>query len=278
MYNDSKYNENESSLGIVQVKRSIRTADSSIISNDNDWVVEEEAVALVYNGISHTVMMATPCDLFDFAVGFSLSENIISESAQILDYKINEVESGIEIDMQISSRLFSALKHKRRSLMGNSGCGLCGVESLAQVTHKREILSPAILLDKNIVLHAVNHFNDKQALNTKTGGAHAAAYCSITTGETLLIREDVGRHNALDKLIGAVAQLTNKNRESLSAGFILVSSRASYEMVDKTITAGIGHLVCMSAATSKAIHWASIHQLNLIGFARKGRHVVYSPV
>ncbi|MCW8864904.1 MAG: formate dehydrogenase accessory sulfurtransferase FdhD [Colwellia sp.] len=263
--------------GLAQVSRQVVESDLLTALPDNDWVLEEQAVALIYNGISHAVMMATPCDFLDFAIGFSLSENIISQADDILEHEVIHTEHGIEVQLSISSRLFSALKYKRRSLMGNSGCGLCGVESLEQTKKNRSLLPLTPLVATEAIQHALAQFTQMQLLNNKTGAAHAAAFCSRQTGEIIAIREDVGRHNALDKLMGALAQFSNElGEQSLSSGFVLVSSRASYEMVDKTIAAGIGHLVSISAATSKAITWAKQHQLNLIGFARAHRHVVYT--
>ncbi|WNC71571.1 formate dehydrogenase accessory sulfurtransferase FdhD [Thalassotalea psychrophila] len=259
-------------MNVQQVTRKIRTTAQT--QEDTDWVVSEQAIALVYNGISHAVMMATPADLHDFALGFSLNEGIIERATDLLDFEINEQAHGIELDITLNSRQFSALKTKRRSLAGNSGCGLCGVESLAQTIKQRPSLPQSSLVSLAACKTAIEQFTDKQALKKKTGGVHGAAFCSTTTGEILLIREDVGRHNALDKLIGALAK-TNSEL-TLSAGFILVSSRASYEMVDKTIASGIPHLVSMSAATSKAIDWAKQHQLNLIAFANSNRQVIYA--
>jgi FdhD protein len=263
-------------LGLCKVKRQVRAATKLDQDIDDDWVIEEQAIALVYNGISHAVMMATPCDLVDFAIGFSLSEGIISKPKDILAHDIVDTEQGIEVQLNISSRQFSALKHKRRSLLGNSGCGLCGVESLAQTVKVRTKLEVTPVLPFQVIHQAVDAFKQQQKLNELTGSVHAAAFCHGDTGEILCIREDVGRHNALDKLLGALAQQPQIIEQKLHNGFILVSSRASYEMVDKTIAAGIKHLVSISAATSKAIQWAQQHQLNLIGFARSKRHIVYS--
>ena len=262
-------------LGIKQITRKVRKDDGLNSSKDNDWVIEEQAIALIYNGISHAVMMATPCDLLDFAIGFSLSENIIGQLDDILDYNVTHTEQGIEVELSISSRQFSALKHKRRSLLGNSGCGLCGVESLAQTIKEREILPLTPIIDFQVVQHALTQFRQQQRLNQKTGSVHAAAYCSKFTGDIIAIREDVGRHNALDKLLGSLANEKLKGSE-YKQGFILVSSRASYEMVDKTLAAGIDHLVSISAATSKAITWAQQHQLHLIGFASPQRNIIYT--
>jgi FdhD protein len=257
--------------GLVPVYRQVRTAEQVEISG-HDVVIAEQAIALVYNGISHAVMMATPTDLLDFAIGFSLVEKIINQPSDILDYEMIETELGIELQLNISSRLFSQLKTKRRSLAGNSGCGLCGVESLQQTVKQHQPLPLAQRVNFAVIQKALLSFKTQQLLNNQAGGVHGAAFCSRATGEVLLLREDVGRHNALDKLIGALAQ-SNIKRES---GFVLASSRASYEMVDKTIAAGITHLVTMSAATSKAIALAQQYQLILIGFAHSDRHVIYT--
>jgi len=269
--------DNIAPTGLCKIKRRVITATQPDSLPQDDWVIEEQAIALVFNEISHAVMMATPCDLLDFAIGFSLSEGIISQAKDILAYEIVDTEQGIEVQLSISSRQFSALKHKRRSLLGNSGCGLCGVESLAQTVKVRAKLGITPTLDFQVVNQAVKDFKQQQQLNELTGSVHAAAFCSVDSGEILCIREDVGRHNALDKLLGALAQQQPYNTEQKrQQGFILVSSRASYEMVDKTIAAGINHLVSISAATSKAIQWAQQHQLNLIGFARSKRYLMYT--
>ncbi len=238
--------------------------------HQQDWIIEEQAVALVYNGISHVVMMATPCDLFDFAIGFSLSEQIIDKASDILDIEIMTCFAGVEVQITISSRLFSRLKNKRRSLAGNSGCGLCGVESLKQTVKQHNILSNNNNITPSVISRALTQFKQQQKLNQQAGSVHAAAFCSLQ-GEISLLREDVGRHNALDKLIGALAAQAFTSKQ----GFVLVSSRASYEMVDKTIAAGISSLVSISGATSKAVQWARQHQLQLIGFARKDRQIIY---
>ena len=274
MLTDHKDRSTHDSL--LKVKRMVRTKSQTNAAVNNDWVIQEQAIAFVFNGVSHAVMMATPSDLYDFAIGFSLSEGIINQPKDILEHVIVKAEHGIEVQLTISSRQFSALKHKRRSLLGNSGCGLCGVESLAQTIKKRTKLKSTPLLDYQVIESALKTFKESQIINEMTGSVHAAAFCNAVTGELHCIKEDVGRHNALDKLLGALAQRFSNTALMTQNGFILVSSRASYEMVDKTIAAGISHLVSISAATSKAIEWAHLHQLNLIGFARENRHIVYS--
>jgi len=260
---------------LTRINRQIRTK-KLLTKSAPDYVINEQAIALVYNGISHTVMMATPTDLLDFAIGFSLAEQIIEQVSDIVDHEVITCPQGIEIQLTISSRLFSRLKAKRRTLAGNSGCGLCGVESLQQTVKQHVPLSNqnsnTKLVSFTVIQKALIGFKTRQILNNQAGAVHGAAFCSLSNGEILSLREDVGRHNALDKLIGALAQ-SEITRE---IGFVLVSSRASYEMVDKTIAAGITNLVTMSAATSKAIEWAQQYQLNLIGFARSDRQVIYT--
>ena len=259
--------------GLVSVSRQVHDIKIDHTSDlEQDLVIDEQAIAFVYNGISHAVMMATPCDLQDFALGFSLSENIIDQASEILDLEIHHHSLGIELNLTISSRKFAQLKEKRRSLAGNSGCGLCGIASLRQIDKQRTPLAQYQTISPHVIQSALIQFKAKQMLNLQAGGVHAAAFCDLLTGDIKLIREDVGRHNALDKLIGAF-KTSSLNQTN---GFILASSRASYEMVDKSIAANINHLVTISAPTSKAITLAKQNNLNLISFARTGRHVIYA--
>ncbi len=260
---------------LKQIPCRVRTQQSTS-ELANDWLINEQAIALVYNGISHAVMMTTPSDLLDFAIGFSLAENIIERCGDILDHEIIFCEHGIEVQLTINSRLFTRLKHKRRSLTGTSGCGLCGVEALDQTIKQHVTLPATSLVSFTVIAQALTLFKLQQGLNNLAGAVHGAAFCSLTTGAILCLREDVGRHNALDKLVGALAVANAETAISRQQGFILLSSRASFEMVDKTIAAGIRHLVTMSAATSKAVDWAKQHNLNLIGFARSARQVIYA--
>lgn len=268
-----QYQNKKIPTGLICVSRQICDAQLKQNSDlEKDLVIDEQAIAFVYNGISHAVMMATPCDLHDLALGFSLSENIIDQAIDLLDLELKNNSHGIELNITISSRKFALLKQKRRTLAGNSGCGLCGIESLQQIDKQRTPLAQYKPIQFKVIENALIQFKAKQVLNLHAGGVHAAAFCDLQTGHIKLIREDVGRHNALDKLIGAI----NNNGLTHSSGFILASSRASYEMVDKTIAANINHLVTISAPTSKAITHAKQCNLNLIGFARTGRHVIYN--
>ncbi|MGJ7608441.1 formate dehydrogenase accessory sulfurtransferase FdhD [Variovorax sp. LT1R20] len=236
-----------------------------------DWVAEEVPVALEFNGISHAVMLATPLDLEDFALGFSLSEGILDAPHELYSVEIAPSDLGITVRLQVSSAAFTRLKQRRRTIAGRTGCGLCGTESLAHVSRELPVLGDAVALDRQAIARAMSQFQSLQTLQQATGAVHAAAWCSAA-GEVMWLREDVGRHNALDKLIGALAS----NDVDASAGFIAVTSRASFEMVQKTAMAGVPLLAAVSAPTSFAVATAERARLTLVGFARKDDLAVYS--
>lgn len=238
-------------------------------AEDADVVVEECAIALSYNGLTHAVMMATPTDLEDFAFGFSLHEGIVESVDELHFIECTERDAGRVLELAIPQARFEALRTHRRSLVGNSSCGLCGSEALQSVNRPlpRVCASPIDFEAVNLVLH---RFSDLQQLNRLTGGAHAAAWC--VGSDIRLMREDVGRHNALDKLGGAMLRAGAQNRD----GYVVVSSRASFELVQKTARLGLGSLVAMSAPTSAAIEGARRCGLRLIGFARDGAMNVYT--
>lgn len=235
-----------------------------------DWVAEEVPVAISYNGISHAVMMATPLDLSDFALGFSLTEGIIQSAQQLYDCELHQHPEGMELRLQIPSRQQHQLQAHRRNLQGRTGCGLCGVESLQQVQRDIARLSAQPKVCDHAIQAALEQLPSWQPLRRATGACHGAAWCD-SQGQIMLSREDVGRHNALDKLIGALAR-ADFQRDN---GFALVSSRASFEMVQKAAAAGIGNLVAVSAPTALALDCAQRYGVNLIGFARPGRHCRY---
>lgn len=236
-----------------------------------DVLVEETPVAMVYNGISHAVMLATPTELDDLALGFSLSEGILDDPAQLYGLEIEHSADGISITMEIASRQFHALKDRRRALAGRTGCGLCGVDSLDGVARCHTPVRRGAALSAARMFAAVKALERHQPLRQATGAAHAAAWVDAD-GVIHQVREDVGRHNALDKLIGARARLGADNGE----GFVLVSSRASYEMVQKSALAGIGALAAMSAPTALAVRLAEETGVSLVGFARQHSLVVYA--
>ncbi|MGJ7508405.1 formate dehydrogenase accessory sulfurtransferase FdhD [Variovorax sp. GT1P44] len=235
-----------------------------------DWVADEVPVALEYNGISHAVMLATPLDLEDFALGFSLSEGILGAPHELFSVEEERSDIGITLHLQVASGPFARLKERRRSLTGRTGCGLCGTESLGQVCRNLPELPDSPPWRREAISHAMSQFFQLQALQQATGAVHAAAWCSAE-GEVLWLREDVGRHNALDKLIGALAT----NDIDASAGFIAVTSRASFEMVQKTAMARVSLLAAVSAPTSLAVATAQSAGMTLVGFARKQDLVVY---
>ncbi|WP_438466501.1 formate dehydrogenase accessory sulfurtransferase FdhD [Marinomonas sp. PE14-40] len=237
----------------------------------SDWIAEEVAVALVYNGISHAVMMLTPQDLADFAMGFSLTEGILTSKKQLRSLELVESELGIEVRMEIATEAFVNLKQRRRQLSGRTGCGICGLESLTAVQPDVAIRDARPMPSYQLIEKAAAKLKGSQQIQSQCGAVHAAALFDANA-ELVSIREDVGRHNALDKLLGAIAR--NKQQDKL-AGFVLVSSRASFEMVSKAAKCGIHTLVAVSAPTKMAIALAKQANMNLIGFVRPQRQVVY---
>lgn len=237
----------------------------------SDAIAMETAVSLSYNGLSHVVMMMTPADLEDFALGFSLSEGIVERPAQIYDIVTQAHAQGLEIAITIGNERFQQLKDRRRNLAGRTGCGLCGAESLEQAVRPVPAVDCAAVIEGAAVQRALDALDAWQPLQRSTGAAHGAAWCA-SDGGIVLAREDVGRHNALDKLVGALARAPEPRGE----GFALVSSRASYEMVGKAAQAGIGMLVAVSAPTAFAVRLAAEAGITLVAFARTGRLSVYT--
>lgn len=236
-----------------------------------ECLVEEVPVALVFNGISHAVMLASPSDLEDFALGFSLAEGILASADELFDIEIEPGCRGIEVQMRIHGLRFAELKARRRTLVGRTGCGLCGIESLEAAERRLMPVRRGAPVGARAVLHAVDALYPHQELHRATRAAHAAAW-ALPSGEIACLREDVGRHNALDKLIGALSRAG----ADLTGGFAVVTSRASVEMVQKAASAGIGVLAAVSAPTGMAVDQALHANLTLIGNARNGRLTCYS--
>lgn len=226
-----------------------------------DEVAEEVPVALVYNGISHVVMMASPKDLEYFALGFSLSEGIIESPRDIFGMDVVPSCNGLEVQIELSSRRFMGLKERRRALAGRTGCGVCGVEQLNDIGKPVQPLPFTQTFDLNKLDDALRHLNDFQPVGQLTGCTHAAAWM-LPSGELVGGHEDVGRHVALDKLLGRRSQ----EGESWQQGAVLVSSRASYEMVQKSAMCGVEILFAVSAATTLAVEVAERCNLTLVGF------------
>ena len=236
-----------------------------------DQVAEETPIGIEYNGVPHVVMLATPSDLADFALGFSLTEGIISSASDIQDIAVEEYSAGIRVQLTIDEGLFSRLDLKRQNLAGRTGCGLCGTERLAQVFRPMRDVTSSQTLSVKALHAALTDLPQHQTLQQATGATHAAFWLDAD-GRIVAAREDVGRHNALDKLIGALAL----KQTDFTQGALLITSRASYEMVQKSIQMGIGILVAISAPTALAVRMAEQFNLTLVGFARNGHHVAYA--
>ncbi|MCX9046902.1 formate dehydrogenase accessory sulfurtransferase FdhD [Citrobacter portucalensis] len=236
-----------------------------------DEVAEEVPVALVYNGISHVVMMASPKDLEHFAVGFSLSEGIIESPQDIYGMDVVPSCNGLEVQVELSSRRFMGLKERRRALAGRTGCGVCGVEQLNDIGKPVQPLPFTQTFDLANLDNALRHLNDFQPVGQLTGCTHAAAWVQ-PSGHLAGGHEDVGRHVALDKLLGRRAI----EGETWQQGAVLVSSRASYEMVQKSAMCGVEVLFAVSAATTLAVEVAERCNLTLVGFCKPGRATIYT--
>ncbi|MDP2822836.1 MAG: formate dehydrogenase accessory sulfurtransferase FdhD [Sulfuritalea sp.] len=236
-----------------------------------DDLAEEAPVAFEYNGISHAVMLATPADLEDFAVGFSLSEGIVAHRQDIFDIGVSESVAGITLQIEIAGEAFARLKAHRRSLAGRTGCGLCGVESLDQVQRELSPLPWTAPFPLAALYEGMHGLPLQQVLQQATGATHAA--CCVGRDRTIShVREDVGRHNALDKTLGAMA----RDGCSTADCALIITSRASFEMVQKAAALGIGTLAAVSAPTAAAVRLAEKLNLTLIGFLRQETCVIYT--
>lgn len=236
-----------------------------------DRVAEEVPLALIYNGMPHVVMMASPADLEDFALGFSLSEGVIQTPAELRAVETDRVGDGIAVYMDIDEKRALGLENQRRNLAGRTGCGLCGAETIEQAVRHPAAVSSGVRIAPEVLQSALAQLAARQELNAKTGAVHAAAWAT-PDGELVAVREDVGRHNALDKMIGALA----REGRSFEQGFALITSRASFEMAQKAATVGITLLAAISAPTGLAIRLAEETGLTLIGFARGRQCNVYT--
>jgi FdhD protein len=246
------------------------TLRGGVAQSQPDWVADEVPVSLVFNGVSHAVMLATPADLEDFALGFALTEGLLENRAELYGIDVMPVELGIEVHLEVSSACAWRLRDRRRTLAGRTGCGLCGTEQLAQVRRPLPV-APVVQLAVAAMARAQRDLRRHQALQQLTGAAHAAAWCGFD-GSVHFVREDIGRHNALDKLVGALVTAGRPAAE----GFACITSRASFEMVQKTAAAGIGALAAVSAPTRLAVDTARSLGVALAGFVRGDDAVAYA--
>lgn len=235
-------------------------------------LAEEVALAIAYNGISQAVMLVTPTDLEDFIVGFSLGSGIIIDATDIYDLQLTGAGSAQYAQVTIANRAFWNLKQQRRQMAGTSGCGLCGVEAVEQALPDLKVLPGAPLPPIEWLDGLRQRISAFQPLGQYSGAVHAAVFMNAS-GELLLGREDIGRHNALDKLIGGLI----RQKISTEGGLAIVTSRCSLELIQKVLRAGIQTLVSLSAPTGLAVQWARRHNLNLIHLPQKSAPRVYSP-
>lgn len=255
------------SLKQVSVLR-VRDGEQTIT---NDVIAVEVPVALEYNGISHVVMLASPADLENFALGFSLSEGIIQQASELYVCEVESTEAGLLVHLEIAAERFMLLKQRRRNLAGRTGCGLCGTESLEQVTRCTTAVMHRHHFAEASIVNGMQAMQNLQPLQKQSGATHAAAWMN-SQGNVEFVREDVGRHNSLDKLIGVMAE----HKRDFSAGVLLITSRASYEMVQKAAIMNMGVIAAISAPTSFAVELAEQTGVTLIGFMRDHSYVVYT--
>ncbi len=234
-------------------------------------LANEVPVALEFDGEAYAVMMLTPADLEDFAVGFALSERIITRANEIARIDVRYGSRGIGVDVRLEKEHSHRLAERRRSLPGQSGCGLCGLTSIEEALPQLEPLTAAPRLSSAALFKALSALPARQTLNLETGAVHAAAFCSAD-GEILAVREDVGRHNAFDKVTGHLA----RNGIDPASGFALLTSRCSYELVQKAVLARIPLLAAISAPTELAVSIARETRLTLIALARGDSVLVFN--
>ena len=235
-------------------------------------LADEIALAIAYNGLSQAVMMVSPNDLEDFVHGFSLGAGFIESIDDIYDIRLTPHGDAIAAEVQVSNRAFWALKEQRRQLAGNTGCGLCGVEALDQALPDLPVLPSAPLPPAAHLAGLRERVNAAQEIARRSGAVHAALFVD-GSGEIRLCREDIGRHNALDKLVGAL----KRQRLDVRDGFVVVTSRCSLELIHKAVRAGLATLVSLSAPTALTVQWARRHNLNLIHLPHRNAPRVYSP-
>lgn len=249
-------------------KTTVRVSETSrrngVVHASERSVPEEVPVAFSYGGSAHAVMMATPADLEDFGVGFTLTEGIISHRAEIGGIEIVTDALGIDVQISLVDDVADALRSRKRHMAGPVGCGLCGIESIEQAVRKvPDVSSTGLVLSYGDVVGAIRLLNDAQTLHRETRAVHGAGFFVPGSG-LLAVREDVGRHNALDKLCGAVIRAGRKGSE----GAVAVTSRLSVEMVQKAAILGSSVLIAISAPTALAIRTADEAGMTLIALVR----------
>jgi len=259
------------SAAAVSAEVAVQRWTRGATTRTTDQVAEEMPVALVYHDVPHVVMLATPADLEDYAVGFTLSEGLVERADEIRGVEVVQGEASADVKISVAWERFTQLLQRRRNLAGRTGCGLCGAETAEDAIRECPAVPAGVTLSAAELHAAMAQLSGRQPINARTGSVHAAAW--VVPGEGIkVVREDVGRHNALDKTIGALARV----KTDFASGYMLITSRASYEMVQKCATVGIPLLVALSAPTAFAVRLAQRTGLTLVAFARADQHVVYA--
>jgi FdhD protein len=261
----------ERSSGAVSASVDIERWTRGSIARTTDLVAEEVPVALVYHDVPHVVMLATPADLEDYAIGFTLSEGLVAQPDEIRGVEVVQGAHSADVNITVAWERFTQLLQRRRNLAGRTGCGLCGAETAADAIREIGTVPVGVTVSAAELHAAIVDLATRQPINARTGSVHAAAWVVPGSG-IQLVREDVGRHNALDKTLGALTRA----HADLTGGYMLITSRASYEMVQKCATVGISLLVALSAPTAFAVRLAQRCGLTLVAFARAEQHVVYA--
>ncbi|TYK67202.1 formate dehydrogenase accessory sulfurtransferase FdhD [Colwellia echini] len=244
--------------------------DNSNVSEN--YLADEAAIAIEINGVSYAVMMATPEDITDFAIGFLFSESIINHFYDIHDIQDHASQYGLTIQITIANRCNQLLKHRVRQLKGVSGCGMCGTQALNQAFPEQSILPQSSPPQENVLTHLREKLNKWQERAKHSGAMHAAFWLD-KDANIQLCREDIGRHNALDKLIGALIQ----EKVSPQSGILLITSRCSSELIQKTLRFGATTLMSLASPSQLAVNLASTHNLNLIHLPRHKLPIYYMP-
>jgi FdhD protein len=255
---------------IAHVPRTLYTHEAA--SNGTRAIPEETAVSFTYGNATFAVMMATPQDIKDFAIGFSLTEAIVETASEIASVEIVPHEHGIEARITLNRSRDDELQSRRRRLAGPAGCGLCGIESLEAAVRPARIVDAVLHAKPETIFSALASLRERQRLNAATHAVHAAGFWSVPKNNLAAVREDVGRHNALDKLAGALA----RERIDASSGFIVLSSRLSIELVQKAAAIGCPMLVAVSAPTNYALRAADAAGMTLVAIARDDSFEVFT--
>lgn len=234
-------------------------------------VAEEVPIAIVYNGRPYTVVMGSPLDLEDFAAGFSVTEGIVDRTSALVRTDVVRASHGVELQIELSSTDALRLADRSRALVARTACGLCGIEKIQDAMRIPEKVSQTLKIARDALFRASQALGERQAINNATNTVHAAAWAN-QLGEIHVVREDVGRHNALDKVLGALA----RSETSAGDGFIVVTSRASYEMVQKAAVFGVELVGAVSRPTGLAIRFAQLAGVTLVGLLRGQTANVYS--